>query len=180
MSLWMRSTKWQITSPASWAKLQRFTQYLDTIGRFDRTIRRSILFTTQSLITSFQQAGVFAGQVVIVHTSMKAFGSYIVGSEQAVVDALMAVITPAGTLIMPTHSSDNTDPATWRKPPVPPDQWETIRQHMPPYRPESTPTNRMGRINECFRSYPGVQRSAHPAFSFAAWGQHAEFVIANC
>lgn len=135
--------------------------------------------TTASLIDSFQQAGLYAGQVVIVHTSMKAFGRYIIGGEQAVVDALMQVITPQGTLVMPTHSSDNSDPATWFRPPLPPDQWDIIRQNMPPYRPESTPTNRMGRINECFRTYPGVLRSAHPAFSFAAWGQHAEFVIAN-
>lgn len=135
--------------------------------------------TTTDLINAFQQAGLFAGQVVIVHTSMKAFGRYIIGGEQAVVDALMAVITPQGTLIMPTHSSDNSDPATWFSPLLPPDQWDIIRQNMPPYRPESTPTNRMGRINECFRNYPGVLRSTHPAFSFAAWGLHAEFVIAN-
>lgn len=137
------------------------------------------ILTTADLVAAFQQTGLYAGQVVIVHTSMKAFGSYIVGGEQAVVDALMQVITAAGTLVMPTHSTDNTDPATWRKPPVPSPYWETIRQHMPPYRPESTPTNRMGRINECFRNYPGVLRSSHPAFSFAAWGQHADFVVSN-
>ncbi|MBZ0299786.1 MAG: AAC(3) family N-acetyltransferase [Anaerolineae bacterium] len=135
--------------------------------------------TTEDLIDGFRQAGLFAGQTVIVHTSMKAFGCYLIGGEQAVVDALMAALTPQGTLVMPTHSADNSDPSTWRKPPLPPEQWDLIRQHMPPYRPESTPTNRMGRINECFRSYPGVLRSAHPAFSLAAWGQHAAFVSAN-
>lgn len=137
------------------------------------------ILTTTSLIDAFRSSGFFAGQVVIVHTSMKAFGRYIIGAEQAIIDALMTVLTPAGTLVMPTHSTDNSDPSTWRKPPLPPEQWDVIRQHMPPYRPESTPTNRMGRINECFRSYPGVLRSAHPAFSFAAWGQYADFIIAN-
>jgi aminoglycoside 3-N-acetyltransferase len=137
------------------------------------------VLTTTDLIAGFQQAGLSAGQTVIIHTSMKAFGGYVVGAEQAVVDALMAVLTPQGTLVMPSHSTDNSDPATWRKSPVPPEQWDIIRQNLPPYRPASTPTNRMGRINECFRSYPGVLRSAHPAFSFAAWGQHAEFVTVN-
>jgi aminoglycoside 3-N-acetyltransferase len=136
-------------------------------------------FTTRSLVEEFRRVGLFAGQVVIMHTSMKAFGRYMVGGGQAVVDALMEVITPEGTLIMPTHSADNTDPASWRNPPVPPEQFDFIRQNIPPYRPESTPTSGMGQINECFRNYPGVLRSSHPAFSFAAWGKHAEFVTAN-
>ena len=138
-----------------------------------------MLLTTTMLIDEFKNAGFFAGQTVIIHTSMKAFGGYIVGAEQAVVNALMTVLTPEGTLVMPTHSSDNTDPATWFISPPPEDQWEIIRQEMPPYDPESTPTNRMGRINECFRNYRGVIRSSHPAFSFAAWGKHAQFVIEN-
>lgn len=138
-----------------------------------------MLLTTTNLITEFQRAGLSAGQTVIVHTSMKAFGCTIVGAEQAIIDALMTVLTPEGTLVMPTHSSDNSDPATWYLSTVPREQWDTIRAEMPPYRPESTPTNRMGRINECFRSYPGVLRSSHPAYSFAAWGKHAEFVIAD-
>ena len=131
------------------------------------------------LIQKLKSAGLFAGQRVIVHTSMKAFGTYIVGAEQAVVDALMTVVTADGTLIIPSHSTDNTDPATWYVSPVPESEWGTIRDEMPPYRPDSTPTNRMGRINECFRNYEGVLRSSHPAFSFGAWGKHASDVISN-
>lgn len=138
-----------------------------------------MLLTTSSLVESFQSLGFFAGQTVIVHSSMKAFGCHIVGAEQAIIDALMTVLTDEGTLVMPTHSSDNTDPATWYKAPVGEEAWDVIRQEMPAYRPESTPTNRMGKINECFRNYPNVLRSSHPAFSFAAWGKHAQFIIEN-
>ena len=138
-----------------------------------------MLLTTNGPIDAFRGAGLLAGQTVIVHTSMKSLGCYVVGAEQAIVDALMAVLTPEGTLVMPTHSSDNTDPATWHTSPISKDGWDIIRQAMPPYRPESTPTNRMGRINECFRNYPGVLRSSHPAFSFAAWGKHAQLVAEN-
>lgn len=138
-----------------------------------------MLLTTVSLIKEFRSAGFFAGQTILVHTSMKAFGAYIVGAEQAIVDALMAVITDEGTLIMPTFTSDNSDPSTWYVAPVPESQWDILRDNMPAYRPESTPTNRMGRINECFRNYKDVKRSSHPAFSFGAWGKHAQFVIDN-
>lgn len=138
-----------------------------------------MILTTTILIEKLKSAGFYAGQTVIVHTSMKAFGAYIVGAEQAVVDALMTVVTPDGTLIMPTHSTDNTDPSTWYVSPVPESEWDAIRDEMSPYRPDSTPTNRMGRINECFRNYDGVLRSSHPAFSFAAWGKHAQFVLEN-
>lgn len=138
-----------------------------------------MIITTKSLIHDLTQLGVYAGQIILVHTSMKALGGYVVGDAPAVVDALMQLITPKGTLLMPTGSTNNTDPATWRRSPVPVEQWNVIRAEMPPYRPDITPSNRMGIINECFRTYPGVRRSSHPAFSFAAWGQHADFVTAD-
>lgn len=138
-----------------------------------------LMITTKSVAHDLARLGIRAGQTVLVHTSMKALGGYVVGDAPAIVDALMKVITPDGTLVMPTHSTNNTDPATWGHSPVPAEQWDVIRAEMPPYRPEITPSNRMGAINECFRTYPGVRRSSHPAFSFAAWGDHAEFVTAN-
>jgi aminoglycoside 3-N-acetyltransferase len=139
----------------------------------------SSVITTRSLIADFERLGLHAGQTVLAHTSMKALSGYVVGDAPAVVDALLHVLTPAGTLIMPSHSTNNTDPATWQRPPVPPELWDTVRAEMPPYRPEITPTNRMGTINECFRAYPGVRRSGHPAYSFASWGRHAAFVTAD-
>lgn len=137
------------------------------------------LITTQKLIHDLTQLGLRSGQTVLVHTSMKSLGGYVVGDAPAVVDALMNVLTPDGTLIMPTHSTNNTDPSTWRRPPFPERNWKTFRKTMPPYRPLITPSNRMGAINESFRTYPGVLRSSHPAFSFSAWGRHATFVVAN-
>ncbi|MDF1538578.1 MAG: AAC(3) family N-acetyltransferase, partial [Candidatus Thorarchaeota archaeon] len=59
-------------------------------------------------------------------------------------------------------------------PPVPESWWQIIRDECPPYIPEKTPTTRLGRIPETFRSYPGVLRSSHPQAPFAAWGKHAE------
>jgi aminoglycoside 3-N-acetyltransferase len=37
----------------------------------------------------------------------------------------------------------------------------------------------MGAITECFRDYPGAQRSRHPEMSFAAWGADADGITAN-
>jgi aminoglycoside 3-N-acetyltransferase len=40
----------------------------------------------------------------------------VAGGTQAVVQALLDVLGPAGTLVVPTHTPDNTDPADWRNP----------------------------------------------------------------
>lgn len=134
--------------------------------------------TRASLAADLRALGLEAGMLVIVHSSMKSLG-WVNGGPVAVIQALQDVLTPAGTLVMPAHSADLSDPARWENPPVPESWWETVRVTMPAYDPRRTPTRGIGQIPELFRTWPDVLRSDHPAHSFAAWGRQAEQITAD-
>ncbi len=134
--------------------------------------------TVQSMMADFLALGLTAGMTVLVHSSLSSLG-WVCGGAVAVIQALQQTLTPAGTLIMPTHSGDLSDPAEWQYPPVPEIWWETIRQTMPAFNPQLTPSRGMGVIPECFRGQREVLRSAHPQYSFAAWGKHAPDIVNN-
>lgn len=131
--------------------------------------------TVTSIVADLRALGVETGSILMVHSSMRALG-YVVGGPQAVVLALLEAVGRDGTLVMPTHSSDLSDPSGWSNPPVPESWWPTIRAEMPAYHPSLTPTRMMGAVVECFRTVPGVVRSAHPIVSAAAFGPMAETI----
>ncbi|MFI7067795.1 aminoglycoside N(3)-acetyltransferase [Kribbella sp. NPDC050124] len=120
-----------------------------------------------------------AGDVVLMHSSLRSIG-FVVGGPQAVVEALLAVLTPEGTLVVPTHTPENSDPARWTNPPVPEPWWPVIRAESPGFDPDRTPAGRgMGRLAELVRTWPGARRSIHPQFSFAAVGAAAEEIVSE-
>ncbi|HEX6683396.1 MAG TPA: AAC(3) family N-acetyltransferase [Candidatus Limnocylindrales bacterium] len=133
--------------------------------------------TVESLSGDLRWLGVAAGDVVMLHSSMRSLG-YVVGGPQAVVQALLAVLGPGGTLVVPTHTPDNTDPAHWQNPPVPQHWWPVIRQNTPGFDPARTPSRWMGKIAETVRTWPGAQRSGHPEVSCAAVGARAAEIVA--
>ncbi|MBT4499416.1 MAG: AAC(3) family N-acetyltransferase [Gemmatimonadetes bacterium] len=98
------------------------------------------------------------GEVVMVHSSLSAFG-YVEGGADAVIDGFRNALGPAGTLVMPTftwnafHARERVEFDVCRTP------CET------------------GCIPETFRNRPGVSRSLHVCHSVAAVGPDAAEVM---
>ena len=136
------------------------------------------LATVESLQADFKALGIKKGMVLLVHSSLSAIG-WVCGGPVAVIIALQKVLGETGTLVMPTHSTDLSDPSQWENPPVPESWWQTIRETMPAYDPDLTPTRSMGKIVETFRKQKGVLRSAHPQSSFCAIGPQASHIVSN-
>jgi len=137
------------------------------------------LLTSETLAADFNKLGIRTGMAVMMHTSMKALGGFVSGGPTAVILAIESCLESEGTLVMPTHTPDLSDPENWRYPPVKESWWQPIRDTMPAFETDLTPCLDMGFINECFRKQNGVIRSNHPQVSFAAWGSQKDFVIEN-
>ncbi|RKN32400.1 AAC(3) family N-acetyltransferase [Micromonospora musae] len=132
--------------------------------------------TAQSLASDLRALGVASGDVLLLHSSNRSLG-FVVGGTQAVVQALLDVLGPEGTLVVPTHTPENTDPAGWQHPPVPEAWWPAIREQAPGFEPSCTPSRWMGVIAEAVRMWPGALRSDHPQVSFAALGMNAAGIV---
>jgi aminoglycoside 3-N-acetyltransferase len=129
--------------------------------------------TLHSLRKDFESLGIRKGMVLLLHSSLSSLG-WVCGGAVAVILALEEALGEKGTLVMPTHTGDLTDPQNWKNPPVPESWKDLIRETIPPFDSDFTPTRKMGAIPETFRKQRGVLRSAHPHVSFSAWGAQAK------
>lgn len=112
--------------------------------------------TKEDIVVGLHALGIEPGRGVMVHSSLKSFGR-VVGGPQAVIEALFEVITPEGTLLMPSFNQGRP----FRKGGE--DCFDVRR----------TPTVN-GSIPDLFWRMPGVYRSFNPTHAFAAWGKNAE------
>lgn len=134
--------------------------------------------TVSTIYNDLLNLGVKGGDILLVHSSLSSMG-WVCGGAPAAIIALQQIISENGTLVMPTHSGENSDPAEWENPPVPKEWIQSIYENMPAFDVNLTPTRGMGRIAELFRTLPEVYRSNHPQVSFAAWGKFANDIINN-
>ena len=132
--------------------------------------------TIDTICQGLTKLGVNRGDILLVHSSLSSLG-WVCGSAQSVIIALLNVLGSNGTLVMPAHSGDLSDPAEWENPPVPKEWIQTIYENMPAFEPGKTPSRGMGCIAELFRTFPNTLRSDHPQLSFAANGRLAAEIV---
>jgi aminoglycoside 3-N-acetyltransferase len=115
--------------------------------------------TKEELIIQIKNCGVVNGDHLLVHCALSKIG-YINGGALTLIDALLEVIGPEGTLLMPAF------PAKGRN------KDYLLEQSV--FDVKSTPSQ-MGIASETFRKTQGVKRSFHPTDSICAFGKEADY-----
>jgi len=130
------------------------------------------VITKSQLIRDLQDLGVCAGQLLMLHVSVKAIG-WVVGGPDIVLQALFDILTPEGTLMMLVSWEDGTyEMAEW-----PEEKQRAYLAECPPFVPERSRAYRGWSIlTEYIRTWPRAYRSANPDESFAAVGRLAEWI----
>ena len=131
--------------------------------------------TETSLRQDLMTIGVTREMTLLVHSSLSSIG-WVVGGPPTVVRALLHVLRERRTLVMPAATPHCTDPATWSSPRVPEAWLAKVREHLPIFDPQTTPTAR-GAICETFRTWPNTLRSNHPVESVCARGVAASTIV---
>ena len=110
--------------------------------------------TRDDIFIAIRSLGVRGGDLMIVHSSYKSLGPRgVEGGPAAVVDALVAAVSPGGTLFVPTYSYGNDA-----------------------YDPATSPSCD-GVITEFLRQRPDAVRSLHPTHSVAGVGPEAMSIL---
>jgi len=137
--------------------------------------------TRESLVRDLRALGIGAGEVLLVHASLRRVG-WVNGGAAEVVAALREVLGEPGTLVVPTQTADNSDTSRQhlaRIAGMSDDEIQRFRAAMPPFDAQTTSATGMGQIAEQVRCTPGAVRSTHPQTSFAALGPLAAPLLAG-
>jgi aminoglycoside 3-N-acetyltransferase len=121
------------------------------VSAYDQTGRATV--TRRDITAGLRDLGLASGHVVQVHSSLSRLG-YVEGGAETVVDALLEVVGPEGTVMVPTFNHGKADLYDWR----------------------TTPSIN-GAVTEALRKRPEARRSIHPTHPYATMGKHAEFLV---
>ncbi len=134
------------------------SQTLDSrtiIKQYDKKIRNKFYkkkYNTKDIVEKLKELGVNKGDNILVHSSWDAFNNYK-GTPKELIDALLDLIGPEGTIAMPAYP--------------------LIRKKLFDVRNSVT---KAGILSETFRHYPNVKRSANVSHSVCALGPKAVYL----
>lgn len=114
------------------------------------------VISKQTLIQDLKALGLTKGDLVLIHSSLKRVG-WIEDGPETLIQAVLDVIGPEGTIVTPTIIS-------------------SFKGLRPLFDKETSPSE-VGLLTETLRSYPGALRSDHPTHSVAALGPAAEEIV---
>ncbi|GIF13870.1 aminoglycoside N(3)-acetyltransferase [Actinoplanes teichomyceticus] len=132
------------------------------------------------LAEDLRRAGLRPGATVLAHCSLHEVG-WLPDGPATLRRALQRVLTPGGTLVVPTHTAGNSNTsdqyrrATAGKSAAARAAWEDAIE---PFDPDTSPSHEMGLLAEDVRRHPGTLRSRHPHTSFSALGPRARELTA--
>jgi aminoglycoside 3-N-acetyltransferase len=111
------------------------------------------MLSCADLVSGFGQTGIKDGDAILVHSSYKSLGG-VEGGAGGLLQAFLDLVGPEGTALFPTFNFQSWTEA----------HYFDIRE---------TPS-KMGILSELARAYPGVVRTPHPIYSFAALGRRKQ------
>ena len=112
------------------------------------------------LVADLGALGLRPGDRLLVHSSLSSLG-FVEGGPDAVIEALLELLGPAGTLVMPSFQKGS----------------EHVLTRQGVVFDVRTAPSEMGAISEAFRRRPGVRRSLSPTHCLAACGQDAAALL---
>jgi aminoglycoside 3-N-acetyltransferase len=136
---------------------------------------KTLLLETD-ISSALTQVDISDNPVVLLHISMSAMG-WVCGGDVSIINSLINWADDGITIVMPSLTTDYSDPSLWSLPAVPSEWHNIIRKNMPPFIPQQTMTKGIGVVAESFWRHPKVDRSCHPTYSFAAVGPMSSYIL---
>ena len=131
--------------------------------------------SVDDLVADLGHLGIAAGDLVMVHASLRAIGP-VEGGADGVLDALVGAVGPEGTLLMTLGARDDW---AWVNERPEPERAELLMDTVP-FDPLVTPADPdVGVLAEVFRRRGGTRVSDHPEGRFGALGPRAEHLITD-
>jgi aminoglycoside 3-N-acetyltransferase len=133
------------------------------------------------LLDELAELGLPEGGAILVHCSLRQIG-FVPGGAGTLLRAIQRLIGPGGTVVVPTHTADNSTTSHYHLAAVRGmTAWQRRRYvaRMPGFDRDTSPSYHTGLFAEHVRCDPDSVRSGHPQTSFAALGPAAGSLMAD-